>query len=491
MSSLTPILVVLCSLWIARAVYCVYFHSLSRYPGPKLAALSTSWWEWYWNYHKKGRMLFEIERLHHSYGPVIRIGTNELHVSDYDVYRDISRPLSGFTKDPYFYQFISLPGTSIGETDPARHRIRRKVLAPALSGTRVHEMAPMIESKVRLLLDRMKKSTENTTNVCMTAAIKALTMDIISRIVLGQELGCLMHPEFRSELSDNLEAAFSVGWIGPSFPIMSALALWVAERVPLHIFPMPHLQFQRDCLNITSSYLERVGTLPSQGDHSARSAVIDMLMDPAAAKDYSPPSTRELSDELTMLLTAGSDTSSNAIISGIWYICSHKTVESRLVNELDARIPSLDEEITYEKAKQLPFLTAVIKETLRLGHPLPGRLPRLVPKDGYNLHGHRLPEGVAVHTSAYILNRHANLWEMPHEFNPDRWMNRDSTMLDNRSTTFGGGARQCLGKDLAWCELWVLLANLFRRFRVKLTDGPKNDREWIDIILVHFEKKQN
>jgi hypothetical protein len=55
-------------LWVAKALHNVYFHPLSRYPGSKVAAISTSWWEWYWNYYRNGRLLFEVERLHQKHG---------------------------------------------------------------------------------------------------------------------------------------------------------------------------------------------------------------------------------------------------------------------------------------------------------------------------------------------------------------------------------------------------------------------------------------
>lgn len=167
------------------------------------------------------------------------------------MYQDILKTSSSFTKDAEFYQYISFPGTSIGETDPERHRIRRKVLAPALSGTRIQELAPLIESKSDQLLARFEKTAVQYTStpapICITSAAKAFTMDIISKIVLGEEVGCIAEPDFRSELSDNLQAAFSMGWVGPSFPRLSSVALWIAKRVPVSIFPMPHLKFKQVC----------------------------------------------------------------------------------------------------------------------------------------------------------------------------------------------------------------------------------------------------
>ncbi|RYP70074.1 hypothetical protein DL771_005691 [Monosporascus sp. 5C6A] len=518
----TSLIVAVGIAWVVRAIYNIYFHPLSRYPGPKVAALSNAWWEWYWNYYQNGRMIFEIERLHRKHGSVIRIGVNDLHVSDMHIYQDINKVNTDFRKDAGFYQFISFPGTSIGETDTAKHRIRRKVLAPALSGTRIQELAPIVERKTQQLLARFDDSAR--APVCVTSAAKAFTMDIISRIVLGQELGCVARSDYRSELSDNLQAAFSTGWIGPSFPTLSAMALWISRRVPVFLFPMPHVKFRKSCIGITHAYLKRFDS--SYSDRSVepikeyaasiktsrgeRSPVIDMLMDPNLVPGHKLPTVEEIGDELIMLLTAGSDTSSNAMISGIYFICRHGVVYKRLFDELKSAFPKLDQVITYEKAKELPYLvsksipqltidwwtdsialkTAVIRETLRLGHPLPGRLPRTVPEGGYSLHGGLVPPGVNIHTSAYILNRHPDIWEKPNDFDPTRWLGDDVAALDKQSATFGRGARQCLGKDLAWCELWVLLANLFRRFEVSLTpECDEKDMEWVDIILVHFTEK--
>ncbi|KAF7538427.1 hypothetical protein G7054_g2973 [Neopestalotiopsis clavispora] len=330
-------------------------------------------------------------------------------------------------------------------------------------------------------------------------------MDVISKIVLGQEAGCLQKSDFRSELSDHLQAAFATGWIGPSFPTLSMLALWVSERVPFHLFPLPHLQYKQFCEGMIKAYLNKFED--SDAPHlvegksqetltpdllplsESRSAVIEMLRDSSSTKDCGLLSLEQLIDEVGILLTAGSDTTSQAIISGIWFISQHEHVQEKLVSELCTESPSLEEDITFEKAKSLPYLTAVIRETLRLAHPLPGRLPRVVPKKGFQLHGHQVPGGVNIHVSAYILNRHPEVWDEPNQFNPSRWLRDDASFLDSQSATFGRGARQCLGKDLAWCELWLLFANLFRRYKVTITSGPKHAMAWSDIVILHYDSK--
>jgi cytochrome P450 len=132
-----------------------------------------------------------------------------------------------------------------------------------------------------------------------------------------------------------------------------------------------------------------------------------MLLDPSAAKGHVVPNSAELTEEALTLLVAGNDTTANAMILGMYHICRDNAVQSRVEAELDAAFPTLGAEITLERVKGLPYLvravlkriiirtqkltlscanqTATIKEILRCTHPVPGRLPRVVPPEGYQL----------------------------------------------------------------------------------------------------------
>jgi cytochrome P450 len=96
---------------------------------------------------------------------------------------------SQFTKDPGFYSFVTFPGTSIGENDPARNRVRRQVLTPAFSPARVPELAPVVKEKVDRLLGRFLESSNRSEPVNIFMAVKAFTMDVISEIVPGERTG--------------------------------------------------------------------------------------------------------------------------------------------------------------------------------------------------------------------------------------------------------------------------------------------------------------
>ena len=73
----------------ALACYRIYFHPISHIPGPKLAAF-TYWYQSYydmWPY--SGRFLWKIKELHEQYGPIVRIGPNEVQVNDPDFYNEM------------------------------------------------------------------------------------------------------------------------------------------------------------------------------------------------------------------------------------------------------------------------------------------------------------------------------------------------------------------------------------------------------------------
>ncbi|KAF2473016.1 cytochrome P450 [Lindgomyces ingoldianus] len=478
--------------WTVRAIYRIYFHPLSRYPGSKIAAASSAWYEWYWNFHRTGELLFEIERQHQRHGPVIRIGPEDLHVNDPEIFQDVTRVGSRFLKDAKFYNFITFPGTSIGETDPVAHRIRRQVLTPAFSPNRVQELAPFVKKQADKLMSRFKVFATSSTPVNFNAASKAFTMDVISKILFGQEVGCLDEKDFRNDFVRYIREAFEMGWTATAFPTLTKFSLSIPVWISKKIFPIPIMIFKEKCMDLVDSYLERRNnSSPESFPEDTMSVVIDMVIDPAAAKGHIVPTSDQLSEEIIMLLSAGNDTTSDALIIGIYQICRHPEVLGRLEDELTKAFPNIEDTdaINYENTKDLSFLNAVIKEILRISNPLPGRLPRVVPHDGYKMYEHHVPAGTALNFSIHLLNRHPDIWSNPTHFNPDRWLQPDSTKLDKHMATFYNGTRQCLGKHLAWCEMYIIIANLFRRFHLTIHDTTDADMAWVDLLLVHFQGK--
>jgi cytochrome P450 len=176
---------------------------------------------------------------------VIRIAPNELHINDPEIYLDITKVGSHFTKDRSFYEFITFPGTSIGETDAGKHRIRRAVLTPAFSPTRVQQLASMVEEKVDQLLGRFEEFEAEGKPVNISAGTKAFTMDIISKIVFGKELGCIQDPVFKNQFIEYLHSTFDMGWTATAFPNLTKFSLSLPEWLSEVLFPIPLMEFKK------------------------------------------------------------------------------------------------------------------------------------------------------------------------------------------------------------------------------------------------------
>ena len=178
-------------------------------------------------------------------GPVVRIGPNDLSINDLPVYLETTQLTSGFTKDPGFYRCISFPGTSIGEIDKDLHRIRRKVLAPAFSIARVSELAPLVLAQVEQLLAKFDAACTTDDAVNVTGAFHALTLDIISEIVLGTSTNCIERPGFRHDFHDYLEASMGVGWVATAFPTVTTVALYMSSEMNIQVLPNHATQLTR------------------------------------------------------------------------------------------------------------------------------------------------------------------------------------------------------------------------------------------------------
>lgn len=198
----------------------------------------------------------------------------------------------------------------------------------------------------------------------------------------------------------------------------------------------------------------------------------------------------ETCNEARGYIVAGSDTTAVTLTYLVYAVCRDSRIREKLVAEL----LELPENFTDRDTRNLPYLTQVIKEALRLHTAVPGALPRTVPEEGAFLAGFSVPGGTVVSTQAYSMHRDASVFPDPLCFKPERWATPTKEMED-ASLPFGGGSRSrypvvviihpietddavCLGIHLAGMELRLATALFFRAFplaRVSTREGMCDD----------------
>ena len=182
-------------------------------------------------------------------GRVVRIGVNEIHVNDSEFFQQITRTGSKFIKDEKFYAGISCPSSSIGLVDPAKHRIRRQVLAPAFTQASVQEFSSHVEQKADQLYKMLETLSESPAPLNLPGAVKCFTLDVISKIVFGKEFGALASAKFQHPQLDTLRRALQGAWVYRTFPTMSKMSMLAPRWVSETFFPIPLIEFSKVILS--------------------------------------------------------------------------------------------------------------------------------------------------------------------------------------------------------------------------------------------------
>ncbi|KAL9469381.1 hypothetical protein ACSS6W_011075 [Trichoderma asperelloides] len=156
--------------------------------------------------------------------------------------------------------------------------------------------------------------------------------------------------------------------------------------------------------------------------------------------------TQRLADEALVLITAGSETTSRALATIIYHVLRNPHILSNLRQELDAAIPDANMEVPYLALEALPYLSATIRESLRISALVPNR-SLLTADEPLQYKQWSLKPGTAfcMNTSKYLLD--ASIYNNPTMFDPERWLGdtQRTQKLLHHFAPFSKGHRGCIG----------------------------------------------
>ncbi|KAK7528151.1 cytochrome P450 [Phyllosticta citriasiana] len=195
--------------------------------------------------------------------------------------------------------------------------------------------------------------------------------------------------------------------------------------------------------------------------------------------------------EAETLLNAGIETTGLSLAILVYHLHKHPNVFQGLKSDLLA-CSSLPKEspVDFQTLNRLPYLQAVIQETLRITCPVSGRLPRIngvrplvFAKNIPNAKTYVFPPGTVISMSIMDLHHHASIFTNPKEFVPERCLDDPGNFASEEQRRlmrkyllpFGKGSRSCIGLELAKLELVLSAGNLFRRFDLELFETTERD----------------
>ncbi|KAG5197020.1 hypothetical protein R6Z07F_016777 [Ovis aries] len=162
------------------------------------------------------------------------------------------------------------------------------------------------------------------------------------------------------------------------------------------------------------------------------------------------------------LFIGGTETTASTLSWAVAFLLHHPEIQRRLQEELDRELgPGAScSGVTYKDRARLPLLNATIAEVLRLRPVVPLALPHRTTRPS-SIFGYDIPEGMVVIPNLQGAHLDETVWEQPHEFRPDRFLEPGA---NTSALAFGCGARVCLGESLARLELFVVLLRLLQAF---------------------------
>jgi len=360
---------------------------------------------------------------------------------------DIVKQIITAPVDQYGINFEPGPARVLGKHGTTRMAGRalrrdRRLLVPHFQGETLHALGDMIRDSA---IEAFSAFKAGDTIVVRDPSI-AVALDVILRTVFGADT-----PERRQEFRTVIRA-FSKGFGTPSFLLLAAMKFDDDRLPPFRRFGTARRRLEA----LLQDAIERARDAGPAGA-SVLSRVVA-----ARYEDGTPMTDVAIRDNMITTLIAGHETSVVSLCWGLYWLHHHPQYLQMLLDELAPLGPDADPMAW----ARLPFLDAVVKETLRMW-PVVTDINRVLAKP-MELGGYELPAGTNIAASSAILHYDPDLYPEAETFRPERFLER--RFGPHEYLPFGGGERMCPGSHFSVYELKIVLATVLTRWRYTLLD---------------------
>ncbi|KAI3325683.1 averantin oxidoreductase [Xylariaceae sp. AK1471] len=449
------------------SIYNIWLHPLSKYPGPRFAAASPLWMV---TSYFHGRTPADLLKLHNQYGPVVRTGPNELSYINPIQWKEIYGYKSGgqveFAKDPKYNSGMKYKAFILN-ADTHYHGYLRKLLAPGFSEKALRDQEPVLKEYIDTLFRRLHEHSHNGEQPLDLASwYNYLLFDFIGFLTFGKSFDCLTN----GILHTWVHIFFSIARFYSYHQMSSRLPYLLRGPFERRYIPK---RVSQDVVTIQSLNGENI-------DHRLKNPpevpdFMEKLIDAYHSGKMSP---QQLEGNAQLLIAAGSETTATLLAGLTWLLLKHPRVLEKLTSEIRTKFSNTDD-MSVASLNDCKYLLACIEEALRVYPPSPQPHHRIIPPGGAVVNGDVLPGGTSVSIPIYaIANSHLN-WTQPEAFIPERWTGEDARFASDKREAlqpFSYGPRNCIGRNLAYAELKLVIARLVWHFDLEnATEG-----NWMD-----------
>ncbi|RKP09887.1 cytochrome P450 [Thamnocephalis sphaerospora] len=438
------------ALFLAKIAREELFSPLARVPGMRPALYS---WLYLGVGLLNGTYLQKFLAMYERYGPIFRIDSETVAVCDPEAVLQIfgsPRYAKGSGYDAFSFHRENLFSTR----DIDYHRRQKRLMSPVFSVTAIATMEPLVRKVgIDRVVEHVNAHAKAGTVFNIVGLLHRMSLDVIGEVAFGKSFDTLLE-DFDGEAPQIIR--------------------WINNITALGIV------FSRETIR------RRRATENEQGDRPK-----DVLQRLIEARD--PDSGNTLSEdqliaESIIQLIGGTETTAYTLTWAIHLLLEHPHCMEQLVHELCQELPDRDEPAKHAQLSELPYLNAVLYETLRLRPPSPDGTQRVSPPGGVHICGYYIPEGYNIQAATHGVHHSTKIYGAAVEsFKPERWIESSPEQIATMRqsfVSFSAGSRACIGRALAWMELRLTLATLVRRYAFHVPEGVENDMGQVfDFVL--------
>ncbi|KAA0032725.1 cytochrome P450 CYP82D47-like [Cucumis melo var. makuwa] len=422
-----------------------------------------------------------------AYGPIftLRLGLyTNLIVSNWEIARECFT-----TNDKIFASRPKLVASKLLGYDyamfglspygPHWRHVRKLAMLELLSNYRLEKLQHIrvseVQTSMKNLYELCLKNKKNAL-VEMKTWFGDITLNTISRIVVGKKFSTAVdasnneNEEYRKALRDFFEW-FGVFVPSDSFPFLKWLDLGGHEKAMKKTAKVLDEVFDK----WIQDHKNNLGEVKME-EHDFMDVMLSNVRDDGQLSKYDAHTVTKAT--CLSLILAGSDTTTVTMIWALSLLLNNQEVLKRAQLELDERV-GRQRQVKESDVKNLLYLQAIVKETLRL-YPA---APILVPHESVDdcvVAGYHIPVGTRLIVNVQKLQRDPQIWEDPCEFRPERFLTSakdfDVRGQNPRLIPFGSGRRMCPGISFALQVMHLALANLLHGFEIS-----RPSKEFLDM----------
>ncbi|KAI1080538.1 cytochrome P450 [Whalleya microplaca] len=411
-----------------------------------------------------------------NYGPVARVSPRILATSSPELWAHINTK-PGYTRSKWFYRparFDWRRDTVFTEVNIRAHDLKRKQMIAGYSGRNNLTLESDVDTCVSQLVHLIQSGyARRNKPMDLAQKLQFLTLDIISTIGFGKCFGLVDADDDPDEFvkstavglrAINKQMAFGTWWtnwiplVGPKVNADTMTAKGFDKMVVLS--------------SATVEVREQARKEQKTSDVVEKEDMLASFMKNGLSGD-------DLKAEVVLQIVAGSDTTAAGLRGAMLYILTNPRVYKTLQSEIEEavrseNVPETPKIISYAQSKRLPYLQAVIRESIRIFPPLNDPLARDTPPEGdtVNIEGKEvfLPGGISILPSFTAMHRDNRIYGADADlFRPERWLEESDkeklgAMKRTNDLMFGHGRYLCLGKSISMMEMSKVVFELLRNF---------------------------